>query len=173
MLALLKDILDNREDAYARALAAAEEDIAQTGGGWFGVGAKGSFLMLRSGGLDDPEQALPYARAGRALLDAALVAAAGQHTVQSHLLHFLAGCAIAGAAPHDGQLAEARTQFEFSDMGRAGLPDWCADWCRILLASAAMASGDEHASALHFRHVADRDPARAAALFECWSRRGT
>ena len=173
MLPLLKDILDNKEDAYARALAAAEEEISRSGGNWFGVGAKGSFLLLRSGTYVDPIQGSPYARAGQELLNAALSAAKDETSLEAHLLHFLAGCALAGAEPDSGRLRRATDEFGHSDMGRNGLADWCPDWCRILLASAAMETGDDRASRAHFKHVADRDPARAAAMFERWTGRKT
>ncbi|MCT4554256.1 MAG: hypothetical protein N4A53_06165 [Pelagimonas sp.] len=171
MLPLLKDLLENRTDAFARALAAAESHISSSGGSWYGVGAKGSFLLLGSTGFTSQQQRIPYRRTGHEMLKAALQAAQGASSHEAHLLQYLAGCAYAATASDGAMLTKATQAFETSDMGHTGLATWCADWCRILLASGAQSIGDAALSETHFRVVSNRDPEHAAALFECWSTR--
>lgn len=171
MLSLLKDILDNREDAYARALATAEKHISEGGGDWYGVGAKGSFLLLMGGAVRDAEQGAPYLRAGYDLLTPALAEAGKDASIEAHLLHFLAGCAFAGSEGRTENYRRACDEFSMSDMGRSRLEPWCADWCQILLASAAQAAGDEAASRAHFQTLSNRDAETAVALFEKWTNR--
>ena len=171
MLSLLKDILDNRQDAYARALATAEKHISDGGGDWYGVGAKGSFLLLMGGAARDPDKGAPYLKAGHDLLTPALAEADKHNSFEAHLLHFLAGCAFAGAGGGSETYRKACHEFSHSDMGQVRLEPWCADWCQILLASAAQSAGEEEASRDHFKTLSRRNPEAAVVLFEQWTNR--
>ena len=166
MLTLLKDILENNDDAFARALAVAEDDIRKSGGTWFGAGAKGCFLLLKGGTFSDPADGEHYVRAGDSLLQAALVAAKNDTSLEAHLLHYMSGCAFASVGRYD----DAKTEFAFSDYGRLGLDAWCIDWCQIVLATA---TNDPETSSKHFKSVSDKDAALAADLFETWTNRKT
>ncbi|WP_136444091.1 hypothetical protein [Pacificoceanicola onchidii] len=173
MLNVLLEILEARPDAYTRALAAAEEHIDRSGGAWAGVGTKGSVLLLKAGSYADPLRSEPYIRAGTALLDAALERARDMTGTEAHALRFVAGCAYAAAAtagkPEHYDLA--RANLAESDFGREDLPDWCADWCAVLLSEAARESGDPEASKAYFQQVSERDPKHAAQLYETWAGR--
>jgi hypothetical protein len=164
MLTFLQDILENRADAFARALAATEDHIRKSGGAWFGAGAKGCFLLLKGSTFADPTAGGHYIRAGNALLDAALLAAKNQTTLEAHLLHYMSGCAYGAVGDYD----RAKTEFAFSEDGHLRLDDWCIDWCQIVLASA---TDDPETSKHHFTTASNRDAARAANLYEIWTSR--
>lgn len=166
MLTLLKDILENNDDAFARALAVAEDDIRKSGGTWFGAGAKGCFLLLKGSTFIDPTAGEHYVRAGDSLLQAALMAAKNNTTLEAHLLHYMSGCAFASVERYE----DAKTEFAFSDYGRMGLDAWCIDWCQIVLSTA---TDDPEISKVHFKAVSDKDAALAADLYETWSGRKT
>ncbi|MFW2544883.1 hypothetical protein ACN2XU_19795 [Primorskyibacter sp. 2E107] len=171
MLSVLHDILEQRPDAYARALAIAEGHIDRSGGAWVGVGTKGSILLLKGGSYADPAQGRHFVRAGAELLDAALAMCAREETDDAQALVFVSGCAYAATAQEPGHFDLARRHLARSDYGRRALPDWCADWCAILMSQAALEIGDKAASKAYFQKVSERDPQEAARLYELWTNR--
>ena len=171
MLSYLKDILENREDAYARALAIADREIAVSGGAWFGAGMKGCILLMKSGTFVRSEDGLHYTHAGIELLHPALVAAKVHAGLEVDVLNFMSGCAFGASVHFEGHYDNAKAQFEICDGSADHFDEWCSQWRSIILASAAQEVGKMEESKAYFKELSDFDPLLAAQYFEAWQHR--
>lgn len=171
MLSYLKDILENREDAYPRALAIADRQIAQTGGAWFGAGMKGCVLLMKSSTYRRRQDGAHYARAGLALLHPALQAAKVEAGLDVDVLNFMSGCAFGASVQESGHFEHAKSQFALCDGTAEHFETWCSHWRSIILASAAQDVGALAEAKAYFKELADCDPMLAARYFEAWQQR--
>lgn len=174
MLDCIKDIFENRPDAFVKAIAASDQQIAKSGGDWYGTGLKGCILLMQSGTFETYSNGLHYIKAGLALLEPALAQSKNNESPEAAVLHYASGCGFAASARHADHFSKSKDQFERVEGALDQFAPWCADWQHILLSAAASETGNPNEAKEWYQRLSFRDADLASRYFDIWqSRRGT